>query len=239
MNQETTRCTRNYYLHCINNDQTTFQQTKTRIYNDLVAPSEECINAMYKNKDTTENHNDNHNHELHYQLRIDNQEIKTIKSSIFTFGRHPENDIFDKDRYISRIQCFIFIIDDSLYVMDGWSCCGTRTISVNGTKSNLKHSKPNKRTLLRFNSKDIIHLRFGPIDLIINPKECIICMDNARVIRHSCGHYVSCKTCYDQSSQSSKQECPLCCKPITNKKKIPKNKSIATYCSSATNSQIF
>ena len=175
---------------------------------------------------------------LKYQLRINNQNIGTIKSDhgVFTFGRFEENDINDQDISISRIQCFIFIINDNLYIMDGWSLCGTRTVSINGNKCNLKHSVPNNRMLLRFNRRDIIHLQCGDenpktglyIDLIINPKECIICRDKARVIRNSCGHYILCNDCYyTLNNKRWSRNCPLCGKPI--RATLIENKSIATY----------
>lgn len=173
---------------------------------------------------------------LKYQLRINNQNIETIKShhGVFTFGRFDQNDIHDQDISISRIQCFIFMINDSIYIMDGWSLCGTRTkkvITENGySKNNLNHSVPNNRMLLRFKGTDTIHLQCGDqnpesgtyVDLIINPRECRICRVNARSIRISCGHYILCNNCYYKMDI-----CPLCQKPI--KSRVIENDSIGTY----------
>ena len=229
MDRETSNCTRKYYLGIVDNDNITFKQKKQQIYNDLVVPSMQFLQELgFKMDDKKDESKDND--ELRYQLRINNQKIESIKSSMFTFGRYERNDITDSEQSLSRIQCFIFIINDALFIMDGWSLCGTMTISVNGTKSNSKHSMPNKRTLLRYNKTDTIHLRVDAIDLIINPKECIICMENARVIRNSCGHYVSCKTCHDRLYATDRSlNCQLCGKPIKYHSNIPDNATIATF----------
>eukprot|EP01083_Nonionella_stella_P175710 612691_1 len=83
------------------------------------------------------------------------------------------------------LSCWIITIG-SLIILDGWSYFGTTTVSVNGKKENAKD------TLLRYNRNDTIHLRFGDtnIDLILNPKPCVVCMDKSRTIRSRCGHNI-------------------------------------------------
>ena len=134
---------------------------------------------FYVNSET--NYRNRHEFALKYQLGINNQAIETVYGSVFTFGRSDENDICSglKIAAISRIQCFIFVIDDSLLVMDGWSFLGTQTVKVNDNMQELQSSMPSKRVLLWFNRSDCIHLRFGEkhsklsIDLILNPRECV------------------------------------------------------------------
>ena len=153
--------------------------------------------------------------ELKYKIGLNNQYINVASGCALTCGRYEENDIYtgEIDQAVSRIQFFILVIDNSLIILDGWSFMGTKVISVNDKTngSMIKSSLPDQRYVLRFNKSDRIHLRLGQdIDLIINPKECIVCMENARTIRNSCGHFVTCKDCYDQILSSDTKLCPLC-----------------------------
>ena len=177
------------------------------------------INSETNYSKSSENRNRNE-FALKYQLGINNQAIETVLvyGSVFTFGRSDENDICSglEIAAISRIQCFIFVIDDSLLVMDGWSFLGTQTIKVNDSMQKLQSSMPNKRVLLRFNKSDCIHLRFGEkhsklsIDLILNPRECVICKKNARIIANRCGHKVLCRDCFFDLLSQPKAQCPIC-----------------------------
>ena len=161
---------------------------------------------------------------LNYKIGRDSETIYSAKGCVLTVGRYKECDICTgyQDLTISRIQCFILVIDDSLIILDGWSYGGTKTIQVNGKKHNLKNSIPNNRYILRFNKDDTIHLQFGEtkVDLIINPKPCIVCMDKSRVIRNECGHLILCNGCYHDiiSKADSKSLCPICRAPLNTTK---------------------
>ena len=88
------------------------------------------------NSDDVKDNSDAAEWSLKLQLGMDNERIDTVTGSVLTFGRYKGNDIlsgFDRN-YISRIQCFMFVVGESLLVMDGWSLLGTRTLSINGAK---------------------------------------------------------------------------------------------------------
>lgn len=176
---------------------------------------------------------------LNYKIGKESDKIHTTKGCALTVGRYKQCDICTgyQDLTISRIQCFILVIDDSLIILDGWSYDGTNIVQVNGNKHNLQSSTPNKRYILRFNKNDTIHLRFGEsnVDLIINPKPCVVCMDNSRVIRNQCGHRVLCYSCYDDiiSKPDSKSLCPLCRAPLNklmNKNNLNDDDMIQSFC---------
>merc|ERR1712048_671014 len=105
---------------------------------------------------------------------------------------------------------------------DGWSFNGTQTAQVNGQKKGLQDSMPNKRHILRFDVEDTVHLRIGlQMNLIINPKECVVCMDKARSIHTECGHFVLCSVCFERIAASKSPRCPICYAPmksVQNKK---------------------
>ena len=157
--------------------------------------------------------------ELKYKIGLNTQSIVTTSGCVLTCGRYRENDIYtgEIDQAVSRIQFFILVIDNSLIILDGWSFMGTKVKSVNDKTSGLqiKSSLPQQRYVLRFERSDRIHLRLGQnVDLIINPKECVVCMENARTIRNSCGHFVCCQDCFDQILSSDNSLCPICRKKL-------------------------
>ena len=109
-------------------------------------------------------------------------------------------------------------------------------MQINGNKKEkeLKHSMPNQRFVLRFNKNDTVHLRFGEtnVDLIINPKPCVVCLDKARTIRNKCGHLVLCSTCYEHMICSSQQcaLCPICRSKLDKSKLHHEFDMIQSYC---------
>ena len=70
---------------------------------------------------------------LNYKIGTQTEIISTAKGCALTVGRYKENDICTgyNDLTISRVQCFIFVIDDSLIVLDGWSYAGYIHSSIN------------------------------------------------------------------------------------------------------------
>ena len=55
-------------------------------------------------------------------------------------------------------------------------------------------------------------LRLGPeragLTLVINPKDCVVCMDAAREVAFGCGHFVCCAEC--AANVQAAQSCPAC-----------------------------
>ena len=115
--------------------------------------------------------------EIKYKIGLNEQKISLAKGKVLTLGRFDENDIYtgDADQSVSRIQLFIFVIGNSLIILDGWSFAGTKTVHINDKNNNLNHSTPESRFILRFNKTDTIHLKVGAYnkDIIINPKGMI------------------------------------------------------------------
>eukprot|EP01084_Bolivina_argentea_P165838 288031_1 len=207
MDDTTANAARQYYEMIVNNDTDEFQHKKTLIYSDLVMGNKTELNM------NNEELKEAQEFELKYKIGIDSQNIQIAHGSVLTVGRYIENDICtgDRDESVSRIQFFILVIGTSLIILDGWSFMGTKTIKVNHSTDDLLHSVPDKRYVLRFDRNDIIHLKMGQnVDLIINPKECVVCMNNARVIRNVCGHYALCTDCFNHILLSRKAECPVC-----------------------------
>ncbi len=80
-------------------------------------------------------------------------------------------------------------------------------------------SIPKGRNILQYNINDTIHIKLGSgnwgTDIIINPKKCIVCIDNARSIRLKCGHQILCNQCYNKIKQNIYQStCPICREPF-------------------------
>eukprot|EP01084_Bolivina_argentea_P286289 491095_1 len=220
LDKPTSLATRNYYERIVNDVRTTYDEKKFKIYIDLVMGSKTALklgndrNKLLKHKLVNDKEIS-----LNYKIGTQTEDIYTQRGCVITVGRYKQTDIClgNKDLTISRIQCFILIIENNIIILDGWSYFGTKTIQINGNKNNLQNSMPNKRFLLRFNRDDSIHLRFGEsnTDLIINPKLCIICMDKSRTIRNKCGHLILCSMCYNNILSSIKSLCPICRAPIS------------------------
>ena len=89
------------------------------------------------------------------------------------------------------------------------------------------HSVPNSRRVLRFDLDETFVLRFGGSEtskLIVNPKECIICMDRPREHRFSsCNHCVVCSSC-----SSELQMCQLCLSQIIGRENVMQQDTLCT-----------
>lgn len=123
-------------------------------------------------------------------------------------------------------------MDGKLVIFDGWSLNGTQTIerSVDciADDTNIKNENPSSfldrsvpgfRKILLYGTQETIHLEFGgngkndeSAHIIINPKECIICVDSARSVRMKCGHAVLCADCFHaiEMSELAQRKCPIC-----------------------------
>ena len=93
-------------------------------------------------------------------------------------------------------------------------------IDIKPSGSDKKH-RDRDRQILVFGVEETVDLRLGKTHLILNPKQCIICMDKARTIRtKECGHCVMCTSCFkdycnDKKKENGIIECPLCRTKIT------------------------
>eukprot|EP00486_Rosalina_sp_Unknown_P012323 CAMPEP_0201582770 /NCGR_PEP_ID=MMETSP0190_2-20130828/90447_1 /ASSEMBLY_ACC=CAM_ASM_000263 /TAXON_ID=37353 /ORGANISM="Rosalina sp." /LENGTH=195 /DNA_ID=CAMNT_0048023399 /DNA_START=23 /DNA_END=607 /DNA_ORIENTATION=+ len=111
MDNLTTSASRNYYQSIVNDNKTTYDAKKLKIYLDLVLGSKSHRNISIETDFT-----------LNYKIGTQSETIQTAQGCALTVGRYKECDICTgyQDLTISRIQCFILVIDDSLIILDGW-----------------------------------------------------------------------------------------------------------------------
>eukprot|EP01084_Bolivina_argentea_P255651 430114_1 len=224
MQPEVVDAAREYYLNVITS-QIPFSTQKEQIHQDLVIGTKDKLLQIHS-IDTKPQRKLS----LKYCIGLDNDEIQTINSEIICVGRNPQNDILSNCNTVSRIHCFIFSINDKLIVFDGWSKGGTKTIDIvsnNNAKQNIKLINSNKkqRNILQYNINDTIHLQLGrDCHIIINPKECLICMDNRRIKKTECGHTVCCNKCFKEL-----KNCPICRKAINHQNDGNKQNSFGMH----------
>jgi hypothetical protein len=148
-----------------------------------------------------------------FTIAVNNKIIK-INDKVFTIGRASENDIQLTDDCISRLHIIVFVLPFNLVVVDLASFIGTKTISRSSNKT-LKHSEPNERNILIFDRGETVELKLADDQIVLFPKECVVCMNKSRSITLGCGHYALCKDCYEKIKNDN-NECPLCRKFIVS-----------------------
>lgn len=109
----------------------------------------------------------------------------------------------------SRLHAILFPMPQLgiFVIVDLGSMYGIKTIK-RSTNADLVHSLPKQRNTLIFTWGEIAILRFAEQTVAINPKTCIICMENPRDVKFNCGHYSTCADC-----SKSINKCPICRKP--------------------------
>jgi len=96
-------------------------------------------------------------------------------------------------------------------LVDGWSFHGTSIVGRASSHLGLECSVPKHRAPLFIPANESVTVSLGPYaTFTINPKRCVVCMDNARDVRFSCKHCVACNEC-----AAKLQECPVCRKVIS------------------------
>ena len=82
---------------------------------------------------------------------------------------------------------------------------GSVVVFKNGKKKRHVRIGPNKQSVF-IEKGQVAHVVLPNEEkLIINAKDCIICMENKRETKFSCGHFVTCEKCY-----SLIDICPVC-----------------------------
>eukprot|EP01062_Namystynia_karyoxenos_P083197 TRINITY_DN9522_c3_g1_i1.p2 TRINITY_DN9522_c3_g1~~TRINITY_DN9522_c3_g1_i1.p2 ORF type:complete len:612 (+),score=182.75 TRINITY_DN9522_c3_g1_i1:70-1836(+) len=111
----------------------------------------------------------------------------------------------------SRLHCVIFALPEKrrLLVADVGSCVGVRMVERSGPEG-LMHSLPQLRRPMLLQWGETAVLQLADQTVVINPKECVICMSRHREVQFPCGHYVCCKQC----SGKCQGRCPVCRSPF-------------------------
>lgn len=130
---------------------------------------------------------------------------------LILIGRYSGCDIQLKQNVTSRLHAMIFILPEKIVVVDVGSFFGIVTKERSSGKE-LVDSLPNKRAVLFFDRNETVILSLGIEEICINPKECIVCMEESRNCRFNCNHWVTCDKC-----AAKLQECPICRKPLGNR----------------------
>lgn len=122
---------------------------------------------------------------------------------------------------LSRVHAIILNVGSYLVVCDVGSLHGFRISARSGESISDQHedeSKPGKRRPLIVAFGETAVLQLGPphagISVVVNPKKCVICLENARDSIFNCGHFVCCRACVFQLRRAP--FCPLCRSPITD-----------------------
>jgi hypothetical protein len=172
------------------------------------------IMATTLSKDLITDHNTNY---LSCSIAYNNK-LMSFNKRMILIGRMPGCDIelYQYGGLVSRLHAIIFFAPeiDKIIVIDVGSLTGIKTFK-RSTKNNLESSLPNNRKVLVFEYNESFILDFNNLaKVIINPKECIICMEKPRNCLFNCKHYSVCYKCSKKI-----KECPICRKVITRVKR--------------------
>ena len=125
---------------------------------------------------------------------------------IFTVGRSDWNDFVLPDNNVSRLHFVAFCYPGGVVLVDGWSFHGTAMTGRENQGLGLDTSVPQSRAPMFIPHGESVTVSVGPYaTFTFNPKRCVVCMENARDVRFSCDHCVSCSSCAHKL-----RECPVC-----------------------------
>jgi hypothetical protein len=116
----------------------------------------------------------------------------------------------------SRIHALIYLLPemDTILVVDVGSQSGIKTVSRSSGQE-IMHSLPYKRNVLSFKWNEIVILELGIKKIVLNCKDCLICMEKPRSYKFSCNHYAVCDSCVNKITT-----CPICRESINKKEKV-------------------
>jgi hypothetical protein len=127
---------------------------------------------------------------------------------VVTIGKVRFNDVQININGISRLHAIIRIFGNKIVVMDVGSYFGIKCLeraedlpkeeSVNGAR------KP-----LVFGVDETVILKIGFEEIIISPKQCVICLENTRSFVGNCGHFTMCGDCAEEVLDRCGL-CPIC-----------------------------
>jgi hypothetical protein len=194
---------RKYYLSVVNNLDLSFQKMIDKIKEEIMTEYGNQMKYLPLNSPGSISYYPGSNYQ-----------IVSLNQNIISIGRIPLNTITAKDQEISRIQCFIFLYQEDLVVLDCWSANGTKCINLE-TKEKIK-SLPNARKIITFPRRCRFILQIPGLKMIFNPGRCLECKLGPRQVKLSCGHFLLCHRCYSYCEQGYRPDlnCEDCDQPL-------------------------
>lgn len=162
-------------------------------------------------------------HNVNISIACDNRLkiFNTNKNSCVTIGRSPDCDIKTPPfPNISRVHALLysFPYSNMYIIVDIGSLSGIETVYRSSGKTPIS-SFTNNRNVLFFDWEEMVILLFGDSRITINPKDCVICLENPRDTTFTCGHHIACSVC-----SQNLHKCPQC-KTIIKHKKSSRKKA--------------
>lgn len=180
--------------------------------------------------------------EYPYQIIRNDGSIKIDKCSnsiitfynSFTIGRGRRSCDYVINNYddtISRLNLLMYLVENketgkkTWILLDYWSCCG---FSIKGTSFG---SYPDNRKIIYIPEEKPFTLVFGQfknIEVDVNSRICIVCLENTRSFKFNCNHCIACGECARQLLSKS-SPCPICRQVITGITPIKDSSQGITY----------
>lgn len=140
------------------------------------------------------------------------QTFDSARQATLFIGRHPGCDLvlteFPHDRNCSRLHCVFYPLRslNSILIVDVGSASGIYTLKRSNKHKDLVSSTPTHRRVLLFDWNEFAIVQLGDRKLILNPRDCVVCMERGReVTLKECQHCCCCSSCLVNLS-----ECPIC-----------------------------
>lgn len=160
-----------------------------------------------------------------------NKTLFTNKNCVMIGRNNKFCDIVFNNKSISRIHVIIFFTKYNVYIVDPGSAYGitvndklrslpielveefekgetnkrkmvSQSIYVNESKSSVKCNR-----VMKFPRNAPIKISINGFNVVVNPKTCIACMTDPRIIKVKCGHVIYCQGCFRSRYNNL---CPLC-----------------------------
>ena len=204
---------RNYYRSVFDSDLFDYKQKFRIIYVDLVVPQLVLFDNL---KEGTDINTISTNFTLNYSMGSPYLQEKT--DSVFTAGRLDGASFkvadIQENLHVSRCNFIVIKIRNELFVLSGWSLCGTRCIERENISDDYIQYEGNQ-SFMRFNEDETFKIDFGdemkPFTIMFNPKHCVVCLEKKCEIRGDCQHATLCEDCYDAYMERSDTiKCPIC-----------------------------
>jgi hypothetical protein len=213
---------RSYYRSVFDSDLFDFKHKFRIIYVDLVIPQLVLFDNLSEGTDINTISTD---FTLNYSMG--NPYLQEKTDSVFTAGRLDGSSFKVSDirenLHVSRCNFIVIKIRNELFVLSGWSLCGTRCSRRENISDSYIQYEGNQ-SFMRFNEDETFQIEFGdeitPFTIMFNPKHCVVCLEKKCEVRGDCQHATLCEDCYDAYMERSNIiKCPICRTEYAEKKK--------------------